>query len=137
MAYFNKIGLLVLSEDGDKFMGCEKNNFTSDFIMPGGQLDEGENDLNCLSREIKEELNVNLDLNSLIFINEYNDIASGDLTKDVSIRLYQGKILGIPKPSSEIINYYWIGKEDIGNKRVSPIIRNKIIPDIVKKNIIK
>ena len=137
MAYFNKIGLLVLSEDGDKFMVCEKNNFTSDFIMPGGQLDEGENDINCLSREIKEELNVNLDLNSLIFINEYNDIASGDLTKDVSIRLYQGKILGIPKPSSEIINYYWIGKEDIGNKRVSPIIRNKIIPDIVKKNIIK
>lgn len=41
MAYFNKIGLLLLNEDQTKFMVCEKDNFTSDFIMPGGQLDEG------------------------------------------------------------------------------------------------
>jgi hypothetical protein len=36
MAYFNKIGLLLFNEDQTKFLVCEKDNFTSDFIMPGG-----------------------------------------------------------------------------------------------------
>lgn len=48
MAYFNKIGLLLLSEAQTKFLVCEKNNFTSDFIIPGGQVDNGENDEECL-----------------------------------------------------------------------------------------
>jgi len=136
MAYFNKIGLLLLSEDQTKFLVCEKNNFTSDFIMPGGQINEGESDRECLAEEIEEEMAVKVDEASLKFIGEYIDVAAGASTKDVSIKLYEGKIIGEPKPSAEIIKFHWIGKEDLSNHRVSSIIRNKIIPDLVKKSIL-
>ena len=137
MAHFNKIGLLLLNDDQTKFLVCEKNNFTSDFIMPGGQVDDGENDKECLVREIKEELDVDTDKTSLVFIKEYVDIAAGDPTKDVSIKLYQGKIIGKPKPSAEIIKFHWIGRDGLSHPRLSPIIKNKILPDLIVKNILK
>ncbi|MFH0856629.1 MAG: NUDIX domain-containing protein [bacterium] len=137
MAYFNKIGLLLLNDDQTKFLVCEKDNFTSDFIMPGGQLNEGESDIECLVEEINEELAVKLDETSLRYINEYVDVAAGDLTKDVSIKLYEGNIIGEPKPSAEIIKFHWIGKDDLSHPRLSPIIKNKILPDLILKNIVK
>src|SRR3989338_6928419 len=137
MAYFNKIGLLYLNNDQSKILVCEKNNFTSDFIMPGGQIDDGENDEECLVREIKEELDVDTDKTRLVFIKEYVDIAAGDPTKDVSIKLYEGKIIGDPKPSAEIIKFHWVGKDDLSHPRLSPIIKNKILPDLIAKNILK
>ena len=55
MAYYNKIGLLVLSSDFTKFLVCEKypENVTSDYIMPGGQFQETTVE-ECLRNEIKE-----------------------------------------------------------------------------------
>ncbi len=138
MAYYNKIGLLILNDDGTKFLVCEKSpeNVTSDFIMPGGLLEE-ESETECLKNEIKEELDCEVDVSSLKLIGEYEDAAAGKPDRNVSIRLYSGKIKGEPKPSAEIKKIHWIGKEGADNPRVSPIIRNKIIPDLVKRKILK
>lgn len=118
-------------------MVCEKNNFTSDFITPGGRFENNESDIQCLSREIKEELDVEVDLLSLSFVWEYIHAASGAPDKDVSIRLYVWKILWEPVPSSEMIAFHWITKEDTNHPRVSPIIKLKIIPDIVSRWILR
>ena len=137
MIHYNKIGLLVLNKKNTKFLVCEKHphNVTSNYIMPGGQFDE-ESIQKCLKNEIKEELNCQVDFNSLKYIGEYTDIAAGDPNKNVSIKLYQAKLIGLPKPSTEIKALHWIGKNDQPNLKVSPIIRNKIIPDLVKKRIL-
>ena len=137
MAYFNKVGLLLLSEDHKKFMVCEKDNFTTDYILPGGRIEEGETDTECLIREIREELDVQLDASSLEFIGQYIDVAAGDHTKDVSIRLYGGKVIGELRPSHEIISFSWLGRDDLVTDRVSPIIRNKILPDLTVRGIIE
>lgn len=138
MADVNKIGLLLLSFDGTKFLACEKDkaDVTSDFIMPGGQVEDGESDEECLVREIREELAVEVDENSgLKYLGEYIDVAAGLPGKYVSIKLYEGKIVGEPKPSQEIIRLHWIGKE--GSPRLSPIIRNKILPDLIARGMLK
>lgn len=138
MAYYNKIGLLVLNKDKTKFLVCEKSpeNVTSDYIMPGGLFEEA-TEIECLKDEIKEELDCEIDVESLEYIGEYTDVAAGRPDRDVSIKLYKGNLIGTPKPSTEIKFIHWIGKEDKTNPRVSPIIRNKIIPDLVKRGILK
>ena len=138
MAYYNKIGLLVLNKTADKFLVVQKNknNVTDQYIMPGGQFEEDTVE-ECLKNEIKEELNCEVDFKTLTFIHEYIDVAAGKPDRDVSIKLYQASLIGEPTPSSEIEFLHWIGKEDASNEIVSPIIRNKIIPDLVEKQILK
>ncbi|HUD03898.1 MAG TPA: NUDIX domain-containing protein [Candidatus Paceibacterota bacterium] len=138
MAFYNKIGLLVLNEDATKFLVCEKSpqNVTADYIMPGGQFQEMSVE-ECLKNEIDEELNCEVDFTSLKFIAEYIDVAAGKPDKDVSIKLYVAKLIGIPTPSTEIKFLHWIGKNDQKNMRVSQIIRNKIIPDLINRKILK
>ncbi|HSW66482.1 MAG TPA: NUDIX domain-containing protein [Bacillota bacterium] len=138
MSYWFKIGLLTLNEEGTKFLVCEKDrgDITNDYIMPGGQMTE-ETVEDCLKNEIKEELNCAVDFTTLSFVGEYADVAAGDPDHEVSIELYQATLLGTPQASAEIKAIHWIGKEDQDNERVSPIIRNKIIPDLVSRKILK
>jgi 8-oxo-dGTP pyrophosphatase MutT (NUDIX family) len=140
MAYYNKIGLLILNETEDKFLVCEpgdkyKEKAVTQYLMPGGQLEE-DSDEECLIKEIKEELDCEIDEKSLRYIGEYTGEAAYP-GRDVMIRLYQGQIIGQPKPSTEIGTLHWLGKEDINNGKVSPIIRKLIIPDLVIKKILK
>lgn len=140
MAHYNKIGLLVLSEDSKKFLVCEPGDkYTlknvTQYLMPGGKLEE-KSDFECLESEIKEELGCKINKDSLQLIGEYTDIAATP-GKDVMIRLYQGGLMGEPRASTEIGAIYWIGKEDATNPKVSPIIRNKIIPDLIVRGILK
>lgn len=138
MAYYRKIGLLILNEDATKFLVCEKwpQFVTSDYIMPGGKFEE-ESEIETLKAEIKEELNCDVDLDSIEYVGEYTDVAAGRPDRDVSMRLYRGRILGVPTPSTEIREVHWIGKEAASDAKTSPIIRNKIIPDLVRRNILK
>lgn len=149
MAYYNKIGLLILNSDSTKFLVCEPGQgYGTDvgdleaskmkqYIMPGGQLDKGFSEIETLIEEIREELACELDQNSLEKVSDYTDIAAASPDRDVLIRLYQGDIIGNPKPSTEIGALHWIGKADLENPMISPIIRNKIIPDLIQKNILK
>ena len=137
MAYFNKIGLLLLNSDHSKFLVCEKDNKALDIIMPGADAITGEDDIGCLEREIEEELGIEMDIASLKFIKKYIDVAAGDPTKDVSMMLYEGKVIGEPKTSAKIRRFYWIGKDDLTNERLSPIIKNKILPDVIEREILK
>lgn len=139
MAYYNKIGLLVLSPDGKKFLVCQKSpdDVTAQYIMPGGQVEPGEEPVETLTREIREELSTDVDPTALKFIAEYQDVAAGQPGRGVSIKLFSGTLNGEPTPTSEIKKLHWISKDDASNERVSPIIRNKIIPDLMQRGILK
>lgn len=139
MAYYNKIGVLILNETATKFLVCEKypQNVTSDYIMPGGQFTEADID-ECIKNELREELGVTADTAGKKLIGEYTDVAAGHPDRDVIIWLYTNvKIDREPKPHTEIKALHWIGKEAITNKKVSPIIRNKIIPDLLKRSLLR
>jgi 8-oxo-dGTP diphosphatase len=139
MAFYNKVGLLILDSTQTKFLVCMKAKSAKDYfyLLPGGKIEKEETHKDCLIREIKEELNCKVDLSSLKFISEYVDVAAGHPDKEVSIQLYSGKLIGSPIPSSEIKEIHWVGKDSISDPKCSPIAKNKIIPDLVKKGILK
>ncbi|MFO0705079.1 MAG: NUDIX domain-containing protein [Candidatus Andersenbacteria bacterium] len=138
MAYYNKAGLLVLSSDRRSFLVCQKSpdDVTAQFIMPGGSIEAGESAEQTIVREIEEELSTIVDAKSLKPIGTYTDVAAGQPDRDVSIQLYEGTLAGEPKPSNEIKKLHWIGAKDLNNENVSPIIRNKILPDLIKREIV-
>ncbi|MFA6522242.1 MAG: NUDIX domain-containing protein [Patescibacteria group bacterium] len=138
MADINKSALLVLNDDKTKFLVDRKtrDGILSQWLMPGGKIEHGETLEQALVREIKEEINCELDIESVKFIAEYEAPASGMPGKTVNIKLYSGTFTGTPVASSEITAIGWLGREDLENPEASETIRVHILPDLLKRGII-
>ncbi len=135
---FDKIGLLIVLND--RILLCRKKDYTSKLILPGGKIEAGEDDITCLKREIKEELGSDNEIIGVpSYVGTYIDKASSDDPKEnkfVRIKLYQGNIKHEARPTSEIKEIIWFTQDSEWND-LSPILKNKIFPDLIKRGILK
>src|SRR3954468_16693725 len=98
MVDYDKVGLLTIRDE--RILLCRKKRGTSLLILPGGCLEVGESPMDCLHREIAEELGP-VQVSDLRYIATYRDEAAGAASKIVQIQLYEGALLGEPSPQSE------------------------------------
>lgn len=158
-----KHGLIVLKDNS--FLINRKFN-TNLFLMPGGKPEKNETIEQCLIREIKEEHQCNLDISTIKFFGEcqesskssdswshprrsspnlsseilqsvlvFEDKAANEPDTLISMKVYQGQIQGQPKINSEIEEQKWFTKYD-DTSILSPIIKNQILPELIKQNLI-
>lgn len=136
MVDFDKIGLLAI-RDG-RILLCRKNHSTSRLILPGGCLEPGESAMDCLRRELNEELG-EVRVSAVEFVGVYLDRAAGSesepASKTVRIELYRGELTGRPAPHSEITELVWFGATDDWGL-LAPSIANKILPDLIRRGIL-
>jgi len=94
------------------------------FYIPGGKRESGESDTEALLREIREELSVDLNENSLQHIGNFEAQAHGHAEGIlVKMTCYTADFSGILKIDSEIEEMAWLTTEDM--YRISPV--DKII----------
>lgn len=97
------------------------------FYTLGGKLEEGESEIGALKREVKEEINCEVDDTSLELLEEFTDIGHDIKGKILNIKLYQGNLIGDPKPTSEIAEIgYFDSKSD--PKYLSIMAQRTIFP---------
>jgi 8-oxo-dGTP pyrophosphatase MutT (NUDIX family) len=128
----DKVGLLIV-RDG-RILLCRKRRGTALLILPGGKREAGESDIECLHREINEELG-EVRVASLDLLGRYRDRAAGEAERYVSIALYRGEIHGTPAPQAEIAELVWFGAGD-DRAQLAPSIANHILPDLVARGIL-
>lgn len=136
MADYDKVGLLTLREG--RILLCRKKHTTSLLILPGGCREPGESALDCLARELREELGP-VQVSSVEYIGAYSDRAAGTEAgppKTVQIELYRADLAGEPTPQSEIGELIWFGEHD-DRSRLAPSIANKILPDLLARGILR
>jgi ADP-ribose pyrophosphatase YjhB (NUDIX family) len=132
---FDKVGLLAV-RDG-KILLCRKKHTTSLLILPGGCREPGESSIDCLSRELREELG-DVAISALEFVGVYTDRAAGSeatRSKTVRIELYRAELIGEPVAHSEIAELVWFGERD-DCLQLAPSIANKILPDLLARGIL-
>ena len=132
-----KAALLVLNKRRSKFLTCKPNKSNKQYIMPGGKMKEGESDVQCIIREIKEELVCDVIPGSLTCLGIYSGPTASEPERIVRMRVYTGEIKGTPKASSEILSLHWVGKGDQVNDKVSLFIRQVLMPDLILHGIIQ
>ena len=101
------------------------------YFIPGGKREKGESDEEALSREVKEELSVDLNIGSLIFIGAFQAHAHGH-PKDTFVKMtcYMAKYIGTLKANSEIEEIIWLKYSN--KNKISEV--DKLIFDFLKEH---
>lgn len=120
-----KVALAVFKNK--KMLQVRTNKQKEVFYTLGGKIEKGEDDIECLIREVKEEVGCDIDSSSIKFLTTFEDIAHGKEGDLVNIRVYEGKLIGEPKPQSEVVE---IGYFDTlsDKKHLSVIAQRTIFP---------
>lgn len=124
MKIINKVALAVFKDK--KMLQVRTKKQPEVFYTLGGKYEEGEDDIACLKREVKEELGCGIDEDSLKFLKEFKDVAHGGQDM-LNVRMYKGKLIGEPKPSSEIVETGWFDSNS-DPKKLSIIAQRTIFP---------
>ena len=100
------------------------------FYIPGGKREPGESDAEALIREIREELSVDLEVETLNFLGKFEAQAHGKAAGvTVQMQCYKGNYKGELKPDSEIEEIEWLNSTDL--EKVSHV--DKIIFNWLKE----
>jgi len=127
MRVIDKPGLLIV-RDG-RILLCRKRKGTQLLILPGGKREPGEDDETCLRRELAEEI-AGVTYGPFTSLGVFEAPAAGEDDALVRIALYQAAIEGEPTPQAEIAELIWFDPHADDRARLSPILRDKILPAI-------
>ena len=126
-----KVGLLIVREN--RLLLCRKSRGTTLLIVPGGKPEGDETEEQALGREIEEELGTTV--SAIEHCGRYEDEAAGD-PRRVTISLYTGLLTGEPVASGEIAELIWFGLGD-DTELISPSLRRQILPDLLRRGILR
>lgn len=121
---------LCLMRGGKVLLARSKGD--AHFQIPGGKIEPGETDLEALSREVAEELSLELDPARASPVDRFVAEAAGRADVLVEVRLYEAKLNGKPRASSEIAELVW---QDPAHPSVacSEVLRLHILPFLARR----
>jgi 8-oxo-dGTP pyrophosphatase MutT (NUDIX family) len=132
MEKIRKSSLLIIK---DKKVLFTKEFGKDRYFTPGGKIEDGETEEDALVREVKEELGSGLDRASIKFVAEFEDMATLEKDTVLNLKFYTGKIIEEMKPSTDIEELKWFGRNDDWSK-LGNIDKNKVMPWLVKGGLI-
>jgi len=112
-----KVGLAVVKDR--KMLMVRNGKHGEVFSTLGGKIEEGEDDMTCLAREVREEVDTEVLADSLSFLGEFKGAILGKDNTFITIRLYKGELKGKPIPNSEIVEGRYFDST-IAQKHLTP-----------------
>jgi 8-oxo-dGTP diphosphatase len=121
----NRCLLVARSKDKDMFFAL------------GGKIEAGETPKQAVVRELKEELQINVDQNGLTFFGEYIAEAAGDPGRQVRMVVFLvGAFTGTIRPDNEIAEVRWLTSHDHDTVKIGSIFEHKVMPRLKAANLI-
>lgn len=123
MKTIKKVALAIFKDK--KMLQVRSKNQKEVFFTLGGKPEAGESEIEALKREVMEEIGCEIDETTIKFLTEFEDVAHGGGM--VAIKVFAGKLIGEPKPSSEIAEIGWFDTNS-DKKHITTIAARTIFP---------
>lgn len=92
LPYRQNVGLMVLNEHGEVFVGQRRDNAVAAWQMPQGGIDKGEEAEAAALRELEEETGISPDLVDIIAVSA--GWIPYDLPRELIMKLWKGRYRG-------------------------------------------
>lgn len=124
----HKIGAIIVNDKKILVVRKEVKGH-KEYIIPGGRPEGKETHEQTLRRELKEELNI--DLQSYSFFGSFTEVAVFE-NIPIFMDVYFVKYSGIPTPNSEIKDLVWIDKDyESEGIKLGSVLSLHVIPKLV------
>ena len=102
---------------------------TSRFMLPGGKPESNEDDVACLTRELREELSVEFDRGSAKFLGCFTADAANEPGERVAARIYRVAPGSNPAPGAEIEEMLWLNcTQSTDQVALAPLVSEAVLP---------
>ena len=108
MADIHKAGLLCVRDN--RLLLCRKSRGTPLLILPGGKFEGDESAVECLERELREELG-DVCMKNAVYAGTI-ELEAADPGKTLRMELYRADLDGTPTPQAEIAELIWFAAAD-------------------------
>ncbi|MFV8050869.1 NUDIX hydrolase [Mycobacterium sp. 48b] len=119
-----RIVAAVVLDEHDRLLVVRKRGTTA-FMQPGGKIEPGEQPIDALAREIREELGVGLSESRAL--GHHTAPAANEPGHQVAADLFLVRLDGEPRPQAEIAEMTWIDPQTPGDIELAPLTERAVL----------
>ena len=129
MTTLHTVAAVILNAQGEVLL--VRKRASAIFIQPGGKTEPGEEPLSALARELDEELGVQLDHASAVWLGEFESDAVNEPGLRVRAHAYRCAVHGTPAPQAEIEAMAWVDPAGPCPVTIAPLSAKHILPALL------
>jgi 8-oxo-dGTP pyrophosphatase MutT (NUDIX family) len=122
-----RVAACIITDPAGRTLLVRKHG-TSAFMQAGGKIEEGESALQALSRELREELDLELDIDVTEYLGSFRAVAANETNTVIRAEVFALTTQRDLLPSGEIAELAWIDSDDPQGIDLAPLTRDTILP---------
>jgi 8-oxo-dGTP diphosphatase len=118
----------ALIDDGAGRLLLVRKAGTRWFMQAGGKIEDGEDALPALRRELTEEIGLSVRDEELRYLGRYSALAANEPDFMVEAEVYHVRVQHAPETQSEIEEAVWVSQAEATAMLLAPLTREHILP---------
>jgi len=122
-----RVAAAIITDPAGRTLLVRKSGTTA-FMQAGGKIEPGESAVDALSRELVEEIGLELDLGATEYLGSFRAVAANEPNTVIRAEVFALRTELDLSPAGEIEELLWIDTDDPAGVELAPLTRDTVLP---------